>query len=130
MDAQKVQQICEEYADSNNKAHDICKRYGVSPSKLTQIIMENGLQPRRPSRVGKKLNGGKGGRKCPKCRKFIAINGARYCPFCAADIRSEAELLIEQQEKLITLSHLLPQNVRDELQTTVLQTVAYLKKEC
>lgn len=129
MDAQKVQQICDEYADRNIKTHDICERHGIATSALVRLIIEQGLQPRRPTRVGEKRNHRKGGRKCPKCHRLIEVKGARYCPFCAADIRSEAELLIEKQEKLMTLAQLLPHNVRDELQTVVLQTVAYLRKE-
>lgn len=128
MDELKVKAICEDYANRNIGTREICEKHGITGHTLTRVIIDNGLTPRRPGRIGEK-HGKQSGRKCPKCRKMIDIKGARYCPFCAADMRTESELLIERQNKLFSIVQLLPTNARDEVQETILKTIEYLKKQ-
>lgn len=127
MTEQTKKEICELYADKNVKACDIVKTYKISGSDLIRIITERGLQPRRPSRIGKRTKDGN--KKCPKCKKRVDLKGARFCPYCGADIRSEREIVIERLESLFGLFALLPANVCDKAQQTILQTIGFLKKE-
>lgn len=127
MTEQTKREICELYADKSVKAGDIAKMYKIGGGDLVRIITEQGLQPRRPSRIVKRTKDEN--KKCPQCKKRVDLKGARFCPYCGADIRSEREIVIERLESLFGLFALLPANVCDKAQQTILQTVEYLKKE-
>lgn len=40
-------------------------------------------------------------RVCPRCRREIPVAGARFCPFCGADARSERQIAAEELEAIL-----------------------------
>ena len=123
-----IPQILAEYQDRSVKVKDIERKYHIDTVSMGKILKENGIPYRRPNMAGKRNSQG-GAKRCPKCHKHIQIKGAKFCCFCGADIRSQGELLIEKQTAILSVIELIPQNSRDEVRDTVLETIAYLEKE-
>ena len=126
MTLETKREIAELYADKSNKAHDIAKSYGVSSSRLAEIITEMGGKVRKP----RKKTGGDINKKCPQCRAKIAVQGARFCPFCGADIRNARELLADRLEQVWANAEIVGGNITlfgDESRDVILETIAYLK---
>lgn len=115
-------QIAKDYADKTNKTKDLALKYHISPSQLTKIVLEQGGQLRQPRRSKLIV------KKCSKCYKTTEIKGAKFCPYCGTDIRSEKDLLTEKINNLLSLLMLLPNNCRDEAQTTLNEMKTYINK--
>lgn len=128
MTEQTKKEIAALYADRSNRTHDIAAAYKISPAKLTQLILEMGMQPRCPAKLGSRGVKSKI-KKCPKCRKLIEIKGARFCPFCATDIRSESEVLKERATWLWQIVGVIGQNDRDKARDIINDIIAYLDKQ-
>lgn len=109
------------YADKSNKAHDICAVYHISPTSLAKIVLEQGGELRRPKTARKVV-------KRPRCKQKIEVKGARFCPFCGADVRSDKDKLIERLKELHGLIPLLPAGERDKMRDTVNATICFLMK--
>lgn len=119
--------IYRDYLDRTNKVEALEQKYGVPRSAIARIAVEQGAPPRYSKRYGKK-RGANTAKICPKCRKTIDINGAKFCCYCGADMRSERELLAEKVEKVMAFIRFLPQTERDEVQQILLSVIEELKK--
>lgn len=125
MTQETKKEIAELYADKNNKVVEIAEKFKISNTQVKAIAVEMGVDPRQKTHVFKNATV----KKCPKCNSRIEIKGAKYCPFCAADIRSEKDILIEQINKLNSTLLLLPAGERDNARDIIMRIRAYLMKE-
>jgi rRNA maturation endonuclease Nob1 len=120
------QEIAALYANKTNKVHDIAKAYNIAPATVGRIALEMGGELRRPKQAGKR---GKHRKTCPKCRGTIEVKGAKFCPFCGTDIRSEKDLTVEALQKLLYVILALPQGDRDTARDTITKAINLLKEE-
>lgn len=120
------QMILEDYNNPNIKAHDVHKKYGISQQVMQRIVLELGGELRRPNSAYSSKNGNK---VCPNCHKKIEIKGARYCPFCATDIRNKNEILCEKIENMLALYTFLPESARDNFISTLNEVKNILLRE-
>lgn len=123
---EEKKEIMELYADRSNKAHDIAKAYGLDPRGLADIVIEMGGQTRRPRT---KQGARKKNKKCPKCHRVIELSGARFCPYCGNDIRTETEILIERATWLWQIVGIVGENDRDKARDIINELINHLKKE-
>lgn len=120
------QMILEDYNNPNIKAHDVHKKYGISQQVMQSVVLELGGVLRRPNSAYSSKNGNK---VCPNCHKKIEIKGARYCPFCATDIRNKNEILCEKIENMLGLYTFLPESARDNFTSTLNEVKNILLRE-
>jgi hypothetical protein len=120
------QAILEDYNNPNIKAHDVHNKYGISQQVMQRIVLELGGELRRPKSACSSKSGNK---VCPNCHKKIEIKGARYCPFCATDIRSEKDILREKIDNMLALYTFLPEGTRDNFISTLNEVKNILSRE-
>lgn len=120
------QMILEDYNNPNIKARDVQKKYGISQQVMQSVVLELGGVLRRPQRACSSKNGNK---VCPKCHKKIEIKGARFCPFCATDIRNTNEILCEKIDNMLALYTFLPEGTRDNFISTLNEVKNILSRE-
>ena len=105
---ENVDEILELYK-SGEKVTVIAAKFNTSSSYISHIANKHGL-----TRQTRKASGG--AKACPRCRKKIEVKGARFCPFCASDIRSTKEIAIEKLYAIRKTVMLLPENCRAEFE--------------
>nr|DAK92767.1 MAG TPA: zinc-ribbon containing domain protein [Caudoviricetes sp.] len=99
---------------------ELTAKYGISSTSIMNYVHKYGFKPRY------KISSSK---TCPSCRRKIAIHDARFCPYCAADVRSCAERAAERLESLFELSVLLPESARNDFSEGVREAIAALKED-
>lgn len=109
------QGIIEDYEAGVLTCAEIAEKYSVSRQSASNIALRAGIQSRHSKRNKPEHKE----HVCPKCKKKIDIKGAKFCPFCGSDIRTENEILAERLTRLSHLAPLLPESKRDELVQTV-----------
>jgi hypothetical protein len=98
---------------------EIAKHAGCSTYAVSHYAEKAGYELRRPKKSKFK--------KCPNCKRTIELKGARYCPFCATDIRDEKEIALERLNKLNGLLRSFPTNMADEATAIINDVVEYIK---
>jgi hypothetical protein len=126
MTEETKRELLRDYENKNITVSEIAEKYGINRPKVAQIAVEMGAQPRREKVFGKKR--GHKGKTCPKCKKLIEVQGARFCYYCGADIRSNRDMLIEKNEELLQVVPQLPQNIRDIFRDVLLANIKELKE--
>lgn len=125
---EQKQAIYEEYKDRRNKVEEIAKKYGVQRGEIAHIAVEMGAEPRHAGKYGvKHTKSGAAVRSCPKCRRVVAVEGAKFCCFCGADIRSNRELLVARIESVAPAIMHLPENMRDNMQRLFIDIIKELE---
>lgn len=114
-----IKQICEQYANGE-KVSVIAKQFNASTSYVSRLANQQGL--RRKTRVDGVA------KVCPKCHKSIPIKGARFCPFCASDIRSSKDIALEKVCSIRKFVMLLPDSCRNEFDEALNMVVKELSK--
>lgn len=94
---------------SGEKVTVIAAKFNTSSGYISYIANKHGL-----TRQTRKASGG--AKACPKCRKKIEVKGARFCPFCASDIRSSREIAIDKLMQLRKIVSLVPANCQAEFE--------------
>jgi tRNA(Ile2) C34 agmatinyltransferase TiaS len=122
MEKETKQGIYDAYV-RGDKVVDISAKYGISTSYVKKIAVSMGATPRQKSHARET-----GNKVCPKCRKRIGVNGARFCPFCGTDIRSAKDILIERIDKARECLSMLPEAARDEVCKLFVDISAELNK--
>lgn len=120
---EKRKQIAEDYANRNLGTVYLSKKWGMTAAKILKIAEAEGVEPR----MKKKRVSSRSGKTCNKCHKVIEVKGARFCPYCGTDIRSENELLIEKLEKVIGLTVLLSDNDAEEARKVIGEAISFIK---
>ena len=127
MTEEKVNAIVSDYKNPEIKVQDIYKKYSLNGTTLGKILRENNVSNRCPNKTGSRAKTIK--KRCSKCHRTIELKGARFCPYCGADIRSEKDLTIEKANKLFSMCCFLPESQRDEAQNTIRQICDYLSRK-
>ena len=128
MTEEQKKDILRDYNDRNKTVTEIAAKYGLQRGTLARIAIEQGATPRRPKAFGHNRGNHSTPRKCPECRNLTSVDGARFCAFCGADIRTNAQKLIERNNSLLNYLKFLPNNIRDEFVQTICDTMEELKK--
>ena len=68
---------------------EIAEEIGCSTKIVSTVCVSNGLR-QRSVQASKATT-----RTCPKCKRGGFPKDYRFCPYCAADVRSEREKLLE-----------------------------------
>ncbi len=124
---EEKEQILREYYDKEYKAHNIFKAHNISQQTMQKCILDLGGELRRPKSQGNRNK--RNTKKCAKCGKSIEIKGAKFCPFCANDLRTEKELLVEDLENLTKLFNSIPETQRDFFVNTIIKAKEFILKE-
>lgn len=101
---------------------DISNKMGIPRPSISAIVRKEGVPLRRPK-------GNKRILKCHNCKQVISISGAKFCPFCGTDIRSEKDLTVEALQNLLYVILALPQGDRDTARDTITKAINLLTKE-
>lgn len=115
-----IKQICESYANGE-KVSVIARQFNTSTSYVSRLANQHGYR----RKTNTKANGSK---VCPKCHKSISIKGARFCPFCASDIRSSKDIALEKVCSIRKFVMLLPDSCRNEFDEALNMVVKELSK--
>lgn len=70
----------------------------------------------------------KGSKTMAKIHKKVELKGARFCPYCATDLRNQNELLAEKVERLKGMFVSIPETERDFFMQTLCEVNAVLLK--
>lgn len=124
-----IQAILEYYRDKSLTTKQVYEKHGISSGTLTNIIRANGEPMRNPNSTKRHRRKNGNSKTCPHCKKKVDLKGAKYCPYCAADLRDEKELLADKLYKLLGYNSFLPENVRDEYVEVVNKTIKILNEE-
>jgi hypothetical protein len=128
---EKEQQVIEMYR-AGEKAHTIQKELGISGAIMYDVLRKNNVEPRR------KGNYHKGGhkkkkaktRRCPVCKANNNPANARYCCMCGADIRNEADIVLEKLDKAMTVCiKLLPTDSTEAVLDAMRQAKKLIERE-
>lgn len=106
-------EILRDYQNREIKAHEIPKKYNISQHTMQEIIIELGGEFREPKKDFK---------TCPKCNRKVELKGAKYCPFCAANLRNK------KVEYIKTFYDCLPNTHRDTFIETLCEVNDVLLK--
>ena len=114
---------------------EIQETIGCSPNAIKNVVRDFKLKPRRPGRKREKLE--EPAKKtnvekiCPKCRKPIEVHGARFCPWCGADVRSERQIVAEELERVlgVVCDMNVPADSKDRACNTLRNAIRLLKEE-
>ena len=82
MTEETKREILRDYENKNIKVEEIAEKYGIGRAAVAKIAVEMGGQPRCAIKYGKRK--GKKNKICPKCKKLIEVQGAKFCCFCGA----------------------------------------------
>ena len=118
------QGIYEAYVEGSMSVEEIADIYGVAKSTVSYIAEKMGATTRRPKTKRDVV-----AKVCTACKKTIEVKGAKYCCFCGADIRSPREHLISRIEAAMPKLKYLPEGVRDDMHTLLIDVKNELSKE-
>ena len=98
----------------------IAKKCGLSRCGNRQIV--NVSEPTKKTNVEK---------ICPKCRKPVEAHGARFCPWCGSDVRSERQIVAEELERVlgVVCDMNVPADSKDRACNTLRNAIRLLKEE-
>ena len=123
-----IRLIQSDYEHSDITREEICEKYGISRSTLTNYVKAFGFEPRQrrlvystkpdKSKIQTVL--------CTRCRKSVSVPGARFCPFCGEDIRSESMKVQDRLSSLVEFTSLMPENARDTFVKTIRDAIRLL----
>lgn len=125
---EEKQQIMADYNNPQVKSADIRTKYRLSSKQMSDIVIEAGGAFRCPNAHHPYRSKSEGAKTCPKCRKRVDIKGAKFCPFCAADIRDEKDLALENARNLYGVIQFLPEGVRDKAEANIADVIDYIRK--
>lgn len=119
--------VMQDYNNRAMKAIEVRQKWGLSSSAMAQLVVEMGGEFRVPAAHKPRNNTADNVKKCPNCHRKIDLKGAKFCPYCATDIRNEKELTLEKVNKLFSMLILLPASSRDEAQAIITEIDKYIK---
>lgn len=106
------------------KMEDLAEEYGVYRTAINAVLNNAGIYTRK--RPGYTV---KGGKSCSKCHRGPFPAEFIFCPYCAADIRTEREKLIELLERAEAGMHRPFDDASSRANYAILKAIAYLKEE-
>lgn len=82
-----------ERVEAGENYTSIEKDLGVGQSTVSYLALKNGIR-----KINRKNSDGK---VCPKCHRVVLKSEFVFCPYCAADIRTEREIVAGLLERAI-----------------------------
>jgi len=128
---EEKKRIVGDYLTSHIPVKEVRERNGMSGKQLNEILVEAGVEFRLPSahHTKKGKTAAPKVKTCPKCRRRINLKDARFCPYCATDIRSEADILEEKVQTLYSYTRFLPADIADKAGEIIIKLTNFLEKE-
>ena len=117
-------QIKTDYEHSNMTRNEICEKYGISDSTLTNYARAFGFELRQ-NRIAY-VPYGKREAVCDRCKRTVSVPGARFCPYCGADVRTEAMKAQDSLSSLLSITNLIPESYRDTYVKTIRDAIRIL----
>ena len=123
-----VSQIQTDYEHSNITRNEICEKYGISCSTLSNYVKAFGFEPRQrhlmyPHKPEKNHTQTV---LCTRCKKSVSVPGARFCPYCGSDIRTESMKVQDSLSSLLSITNLIPDSTRDTYVKTIRDAIRLL----
>ena len=123
-----IRLIQSDYEHSDITREEICEKYGISRSTLSNYVKAFGFElrqrhlmyPHKPEKNHTQTV------LCTRCKKSVSVPGARFCPFCGEDIRSESMKVQDRLSSLVELTSLIPENARDTFVKTIRDAIRLL----
>lgn len=78
---------------------EISRTVGISRGSIPNALRYGGIEPDR--KRNELLTKTVVEHVCGKCRRNIPMTGARFCPFCGSDVRSERQIAAEELESIL-----------------------------
>ena len=123
-----IRLIQSDYEHSDLTRKEICEKYGISSSTLTNYVKEFGFElrqrhlmyPHKPEKNHTQTV------LCTRCKKSVSVPGARFCPYCGEDIRSESMKVQDSLSSLLSITNLIPDSTRDAFVKTIRDAIRLL----
>ena len=119
-----VSQIHTDYEHSNMTRNEICEKYGISKSTLSNYVRAFGFAPRQ-NRIAY-VPYVKRESVCDRCKRTVSVPGARFCPFCGEDIRTESMKVQDSLSSILSITNLIPESYRDTFVKTIRDAIRLL----
>ena len=123
-----IRLIQSDYEHSDITREEICEKYGISCSTLSNYVKAFGFEPRQrhlmyPNKPEKNHTQTV---LCTRCKKSVSVPGARFCPFCGEDIRSESMKVQDSLSSILSITNLIPESYRDTFVKTIRDAIRLL----
>lgn len=119
-----VSQIQTDYEHSKMTREEICEKYGISKSTLSNYVRAFGFEPRR-NRIAY-VPYVKREAVCDRCKRTVSVPGARFCPYCGEDIRTESMKVQDSLSSLLSITNTIPESYRDTYVKTIRDAIRLL----
>lgn len=119
-----IEEILERYKNGE-RTKSIADHFGIDQSYISHIANKHGL--RRTSTYSKPTKPTRW-LPCHACGKSNPPE-ARYCMFCASDVRSEKCRIADSLERVRELCLLLPKHARDEVDEITRNAIKFMREE-
>lgn len=116
-----IRLIQSDYEHSDITREEICEKYGISCSTLTNYVKAFRFEPRQRRLVYPPQTV-----LCTRCKKSVSVPGARFCPFCGADVRTESMKIQDSLSSLLSITNLIPESYRDTFVKTIRDAIRLL----
>jgi hypothetical protein len=124
--AERDSKIIELYGKGKNGL-EISKEVGVCNQTVYNVLARYGLHEAK-KRKKRNTAGNVNYKKCPVCKASNNPKEAKFCCMCGADIRCEADILVEElNESLKICCSLLPGKANEEVRDALLKAVKYIE---
>ena len=120
--------IQSDYEHSDITRNEICEKYGISSSTLSNYVKAFGFEPRQrhlmyPHKQDKNHTQTV---LCTRCKKSVSVHGARFCPYCGADVRTESMKIQDSLSSILSITNLIPESYRDTFVKTIRDAIRLL----
>ena len=108
---------------------EVAEKIGVSRQTVVNVCHHYGIDlPKRSKKSPEKKTKHQATKKCPVCKARNNPSIAKFCCMCGADIRSEADILIENLNKSMDICcSLLPVNSTELVRDAILGAIKYIE---
>lgn len=119
-----VSQIQTDYEYSKMTRNEICEKYGISSTTLSNYVRAFGFAPRQ-NRIAY-IQKQERTNVCDRCKRTVSVPGARFCPYCGSDIRTEAMKVQDSLSSLLSITNLIPDSTHDTFVKTIRDAIRLL----
>lgn len=123
-----IRLIQSDYEHSDITREEICEKYGISCSTLSNYVKVFGFEPRQRRLVypNKQEKNHTQTVLCTRCRRTVSVPGARFCPYCGEDVRTESMKIQDSLSSLLSITNLIPESYRDTYVKTIRDAIRLL----
>ena len=123
-----IRLIQSDYEHSDLTRKEICDKYGISSSTLSNYVKAFGFEPRQRRLVypNKQDKNHTQTVLCTRCKRTVSVHGARFCPYCGADVRTESMKVQDSLSSILSITNLIPESYRDTFVKTIRDAIRLL----